>query len=376
MQGFGAYEQFKGRTCYRPPSPPFPRLDDIWETLDPANRAIDAFARALAAFPVPGVVGKLFARLDAVHSSGAEGSTTTFTDLLEYQTALRRARDIDDARDVFATAVAFDDLAESGAKSASGTVLDIHHRLFIKAVDPILREGAGKWKGLPNGTHDDEAPSGIFYYCSPDTVKAAMTEWEALTLAVDSRPELVRQALSHWMFEHIHPVPDGNGRIGRLMVPIMMRQKGVVEHACAFLGEAVHINKNIYIEALKRGRLLGDLTGWTRVFCAMAKQTAEANLSRLEKLGSLHARWLAVTSGVRSHSAVHPLVPWVLTKPKFTVRDALVALGGKVSFQAMNTAILRLKDFGIVEQDNVAGRERLFSAAEVIKLFEPVTTPQ
>lgn len=70
--------------------PPFPKLDDVWGQLQRATKTVEEFDRALGAFPVPDVVGKLFARLDAVHSSGAEGATTTSTNLLEYQNSLRR----------------------------------------------------------------------------------------------------------------------------------------------------------------------------------------------------------------------------------------------------------------------------------------------
>jgi len=71
-------------------------------------------------------------------------------------------------------------------------------------------------------------------------------------------------------------------------------------------------------------------------------------------------------------SVVHDLLPWVLTKPSFTVRDALEFTGHKVSFQAMNTAIKRLTDAEIVTQAGRGANERLFAAAEVLRLFEPM----
>lgn len=90
-QGFGSFEpDERGRLCYLPAVPPFPKLDDVWGQLQRATKAVEEFDRALAAFPVPDVVGKLFARLGAVRSSGAEGATRTFTDLLEYQSSPNR----------------------------------------------------------------------------------------------------------------------------------------------------------------------------------------------------------------------------------------------------------------------------------------------
>lgn len=374
MQGFGSFEpDERGRLCYLPAVPPFPKLDDVWGQLQRATRAVEEFDRALAAFPVPDVVGKLFARLDAVHSSGAEGATTTFTDLLEYQSSLNRAKDPEDAREVAATAEAFDDLsARGGAVSYIDTALLIHRRLVERASDPMVAAGAGKLKVHPNGTYDPEAVGATFFYTAPASTAQTLAEWDAFTAEADDRPELMRQALSHWWFEHIHPVPDGNGRVGRLLVPLAVKRKGALGHACAFLGEAVHLNKNVYVDALKDARRTGEFSAWTRVFCSMVAQNAASNLERLDQLGQIYTRWLAATKSVRAHSVVHRLVPWVITKPTFTVRDALTESGGVVTFQAMNTAIKRLIDLGMVTQLDGGGRDRLFTAPEVIRLFEPV----
>lgn len=373
MQGFGSFEpDERGRLCYLPAVPPFPKLDDVWGQLQRATKAVEEFDRALAAFPVPGVMGKLFARLDAVHSSGAEGATTTFTDLLEYQSSLGRAKDPEDAREVAATAEAFDEFSERGeAVSYMDTALLIHQRLFERAGDPMVAAGAGKLKVHPNGTYDPEAMGATFFYTAPASTAQALRAWDGFTAEVNDRPELVRQALSHWLFEHIHPLPDGNGRVGRLLVSLTLRRKAVLRHACAFLGEAVHLNKNVYVDALKDARRTGEFSAWTRVFCSMIAQTAASNLDRLEKLGQVYTRWLAATNPVRAHSVVHRLVPWIITKPTFTVRDAMAYSGSTVTFQAMNTGIKRLIDLGIVTQLDDGGRDRLFTASEVIRLFDP-----
>ena len=374
MQGSGLYESDdRGRLCFRPLAPTFPKLDDVWDQLDPACRAIEAFDRALGVFPIPGLVGTLFARIDAVHSSGAEGSTTTFTDLMEFETILKRAADAHDAAEVASVAAAFETLAES-AMSPQDLILAIHHRLFRHSTDPMLQKQAGQWKTVPNATFDDEI-GGPFYYCAPHSLEQALGEWQDFTMAQDGKPELLRQALSHWMFEHIHPVPDGNGRVGRLLVPILMHQKGGLQYASAFMGEAVHLNKSLYIDGLKSGRRSGELAGWTRIFCSLMAQTANANLQRLEKLELLLRRWRQATANARSHSVIHTLVPWIITKPTFTIRDVLVGLANSVSFQAVNTAVKRLEGEGMVTQIATLGKDRLFHATEIIDLFEPLGVP-
>jgi Fic family protein len=372
MQAFRNYEPDEGGggrllSCYRPPVPPMPTLDDIWPAVEHAMAAIGAFDRALSAFPVPGTVGRLFARLDAVHSSGAEGATTTFTDLLEYETSLKQAPDPEDAGQVAACADAFEAL-QARSPDLKTAILDIHRRLFERIADRHTAATAGQWKRHANCTADYDSPNGMFFYTRPASTAAALAEWEAFTLETGG-PELVRQMLSHWMFEHIHPVADGNGRVGQLLVPLLLKRKSATVHACCFIGEAVHTNKDLYIDALKRGRLNGDMTHWTRLLLSFSARTAERNLARLERLAEIHDDWRHATASLRSHSLVHRLVPWVLTRPAFTVRDALTGIGAG-TFVSMNTAVGRLASLGIVEPAGVPGRERLFIAPDVIGLFD------
>jgi Fic family protein len=201
-----------GRRCFRPHPPRVPPLEDILDALEPAVAAVREFEHALARWQPAGVIGRLFARLDAVHSSGAEGSTTTFTDLLEYESSRRIAADPEDAAAVAACAEAFE-TETSGTSDPIDTTTAIHRRLFERSRDHMVAITAGKLKERPNGTSDPEAPGGFFYYTQPASVPQALAEWQNFTLASDPRtPEMVRQVLSHWMFEHIHPVTDGNGR--------------------------------------------------------------------------------------------------------------------------------------------------------------------
>jgi len=358
----------RGRLCFRPAVPEFPSMDTVWEQHDRAVRAVADFDRALQGFPVPGVVGKLFARLDAVHSSGAEGSTTTFSDLLDFQSARHRARDLEDAQSVAGCAEAFDELVADGAFSPSEAVLAIHRRLFEHARDPLWAAAAGRWKTLANGSFDTETGD-IFHYTRPTSLPDALAAWENFTMATEpSRPEFVRQALSHWMFEHIHPVTDGNGRVGRLLVPLVLRRKGATSQACTFLGEAVHHDKEIYVEALKHARRTGDMAGWVRVCLSMIAQTATSNLERLERLGRVLETWRRAVERVRSNSVVHQMVPWILTKPRFSTGDAVAVTGQ--SFASVNSAVSRLGDLRIIVQVGLGGKNRLFEASAVVELFE------
>jgi Fic family protein len=370
--GFYELDGDGGPPCFRPAAPRLPSMDDVQDVHELAWRSVLDFDRMLAAWPPAGRIGRLFARLDAVHSSGAEGATTTFTDLMEFESS-GVAPDPVDAASVAACAAALDAETDSDGDPAA-IALRIHRRLFERAGDRMLSGSAGQWKSRRNGTPDRDAPGRVFYYTKPDSVPAAMAEWAAFTMISEPRvPELLRQAASHWMFEHIHPVSDGNGRIGRLLVPLVLRLKGATKTACAFFGEAVHEDKQLYVEALKEGRIAGDLTGWTRLMLSLVARTARANIERIDALRTLEAQWRRATSGFRRDSAVHRLVELALTRPAFTVNDAVRDVGG--TFASVNAAARRLVAAGILSVPDDARRERIFEATAVLDLFDRFRRP-
>jgi Fic family protein len=363
----GTYEiDENGRSCFRPCIPRLPRLEDVQDVLAGAARNIHEFDRLLSERPHDGAIGRLFARLDAVHSSGAEGSTTTFTDLMEFETSAGVAPDLDDAAAVGACAAAFE-VETDGDLSAMA--LAIHRRLFEQSRNLILATSAGQWRQRANATADADSAGGYFYYTRPASVAPAMKEWRDFTLATDPRiPEIIRQIASHWMFEHIHPVSDGNGRIGRLLVPLTLKKKRATKMACAFFGEAVHEDKQLYIEALKSARVSNDWTAWTRLMLAFLSETANRNIERIAKLAKLEQEWRHVTSDFRSDSLVHKLTQFALTHPVFTVTDAVRLVGG--TFASINTAVNHLVKAGILTAPADKKRDRIFHAETVLSVFD------
>ena len=358
-----------GRRCFRPDAPPFPDIEDIIDLLEPATAALREFDRALAAWPRPDLVGRLFARLDAVHSCGAEGSTTTFCELMRCQSAPRSAPDAEAAAAVAVFAEAID--TEPRSVDPVEVALRIHRRLVAVRATPA---DAADLKRGANGTLDRDAPGGFLYYARPSSVAAALDDWRTFTLGFDlETSELVRQILSHWMFAHIHPFDDGNGGVGRVLVPLMLRSKGTTRSASAFFGEAVHERTPLYVDALKSARRSGNMAAFTRLMLAFLERTAAANLGRLARLAAVDVQWRRLAASCRADSMVDKLAPFALTRPVFTLRDALDAIGGTSA--GVNTAATRLVEMGVLSIADDARRDRLFEAGAVLEIFDRFRVP-
>jgi Fic/DOC family len=354
----------QGRRCFRPDAPAFPAADDIIDRLEPAAAALRRFDRALAAWPRPDLVGRLFAALDAVHSCGADGSAMTFSELMAYRTSLRIAHDAGEAAAVAACA----DIpaTEPLRIDPMAAALRIHRRFAASRRDATPEDGL---KLRPNGTLDHDATGSLLYYTRPASVVAVLEDWRTFTLGFDlDAPELVRQILAHWMFEHIHPFPDGNSRIGRLLVPLMLRSKGAAKFPCAVFSEAVHRGRKVYVDGLRAARLSGDMTAWTRLMLMFLERTATANLARLDRLAALGDAWYRIAAGSRPGSMVHMLAPFALTRPVFTRRDALEAIGGTAA--ALGTAALRLVEAGVLTTADAAAPDPLFQAPAALGIFD------
>jgi Fic/DOC family len=355
----------QGRRCFRPDAPAFPALDDIIDRLEPATTALRKFDRALTAWPRPDRVGSLFAALDAVHSCGADGSAMTFSELMGYRTSLRVAPHPEDAAAVAACAEIPG--TEPDKIDPAAAALRIHRRLAASRHDPTIPPDGLKLRS--NGTLDRDAAGSLLYYTRPASVAAALEDWRTFTLGFElDTPELARQVLSHWMFEHIHPFPDGNGRIGRLLVPLMLRSKGATRGAVAFFSEAVHRGRKVYVDGLRAARQSGDMTAWTRLMLMFLERTATANLARLDRLAAVAHAWRRIAAGSRPGSMVHMLVPFALTRPAFTRRDALETIGGTAA--ALSTAALRLIEAGVLTTADPAAPDPLYEAPAVLDIFD------
>lgn len=366
-----------GRHCFLPAVPTAPAMDVVWPAVAAAGEAVQAFDRAVAAFPVPGLLGGLFARFDAVQSSRVEGTTTTFDELIAFQ-ATRRAPDPADAESVAGVADAWAAMGAAGAGPLAAARL-AHARIFARARPADLHGAApGDVKVATNATPDPDAPGGFFHFTPPEHLPRALDAWERFSLATDGMPELVRAALSHWMFEHIHPFHDGNGRIGRLLIPVMLCAKGVTGTPSAFCGEAVQLGRTEYREGLRRARREADWGWWTRLMLGFVERTAIANRHRLARLAALHDDWRRATRVHRADSAIHALADLVLARPTLTAREAAGALAGRRSYQAVLTALAALEALGIVARTDGTRRNRLWVAPAVLALFarpDPAPAP-
>jgi Fic family protein len=192
----------------------------------------------------------------------------------------------------------------------------------------------------------------------------------------DSLPAVAQAAIAHAQFETIHPFVDGNGRVGRALIHLVLRRRGVVSRALPPVSLILATWAQEYVEALTATRYVGPaasaaaregLNRWVGLFAAAAKRAVADADAFEDRIQLLERTWRERLGRVRANSAADLLLRKLPGAPILTVQSAAETIGR--STQATNEAITRLTEAKVLSQTTVGRRNRAFEAPEVIRAF-------
>ena len=192
----------------------------------------------------------------------------------------------------------------------------------------------------------------------------------------DGLPPLVQAALAHAQFETIHPFIDGNGRVGRALVQLILRRRGLTVDVTPPISLVLATWSRDYVSGLTATRQrepLGSpgaqegLDRWVALFAAATSRAVADAETYGQTVAEIRARWRERLGRVRGDSAAALLLDALPGAPIVTVQSAAALIGR--SEQAVNTAIPRLLDARILAQTTLGRRNRAFEAPELIDAF-------
>ena len=314
----------------------FPPTELDWARLipliGPANAAVARYDGVLHGVPNPNVLLSPLTTQEAVLSSRIEGTQATLGEVLEleaqgdlFEEHTPKQADVREVLNYRAALMEATQLLDS---------LPLSQRL-IKRTHEVLMQGVRgrnrapgeyrrvpNWIGPPGCTIDDAR----FIPCAADRLPAAMDTWETYIHA-DAPDQLVQLALLHAEFEAIHPFLDGNGRLGRLVIPLFLRAKGLLSQPSFYLSEYLESNRDSYYERLLAVSRDGDWTGWCRFFLeALIAQAAENERKARAIVDLYNTRKDWIASATRSQYAVRAL-DWFFLRPIFKTSDFTASAG-------------------------------------------------
>lgn len=317
----------------------------------------------------PFMVSRLLARREAVSSSSIEGTNSTLDELLTLEEdAAEELRDA--TAQVRDYALALDRLVPraiiEGHDIFTAELVQELHREVMRG-NPDYQDEPGQWRqiavwiGGPNIAYSSYNPA------PPARIEAGLTDTLAYMrgegMQVMAQSLIARMAIAHAHFEAVHPFRDGNGRVGRLLLPLMMAAEGAIP---LYLSPYIEAHKPAYYASLKAAQQQLD---WAAVIGFISDAiigTVDELIATRSALQRLADAW-AARRRFRQGSAALRALEVLMGHPVITVRRLAARL--EVSVPAATAAIEQLEAVGIIEERTGYRRNRIFAAPEVLALL-------
>ena len=308
-------------------------------------------------------VGPLLIRAESVASSRIEGLELSQRNLaralFDPEATKGTARTV--AGNVRAMAAALE-IGDRRRRLRVADIIDIHRALLVGTDDASI---AGQVRAVQNwiGGRLNSPLDAEFVPPPPDRVAALLDDLAAF-LNRDDLPAVVQAAIAHAQFETIHPFVDGNGRVGRCLIHVVLRRRGLAPRVVPPISIVLAANARAYVQGLTAYRD-GDPVEWSRSFAYTCRLAAAASTRLAERIDELIASWRERAGSPRKGSSAARLIELLPSYPILDVASAQRALS--VSNEAARLALASLEAGGVVRQIT-AGRYRRAWAAE--DLFE------
>ncbi|MBE0576145.1 MAG: Fic family protein [Desulfuromonadales bacterium] len=353
-----------------PPRPPIDWTPELRSKFDQALLALGRLDSVSTLLPDTSLFLYMYVRKEAVLSSMIEGTQSSLSDLLLFELDQEPGVPLDDVREVSNYVAALD----HGLRLlAEGLPLSL--RLFREIHGVLLTKGRGSnqtpgefrrsqnWIG---GTRPDNASF------VPPPAEEVLECMSKLELFLHDQPEptpvLLKAALAHVQFETIHPFLDGNGRLGRLLIAMLLCEQKVLREPMLFLSLYFKTHRQYYYELLNNVSLTGDWEAWLDFFAEAVIVTATQAVETAQQLLDLSNRDRDKISGLGRAAASTLQVHRALMEHPIATSGSLVKKTG-ITPATVNKALGHLEHLGIVKELTAHKRNRLFSYAGYIEIM-------
>ena len=310
------------------PHPLAPRIEfdaDLVNCLSRADQALGELRGLGMSLPNPGLFVRPFMRREAVMSSRIEGTVTDEIELARYEAAsgemTARKLDNPDAEEVANYVRAMQHGLGLLAKIpvCLNSIRELHAHLMagVRGKD----RKPGEFRNVQNmiGKDGDTMSSARFVPPPVAEMNVALDSFEKYIHKKDAIPPLVKLALIHYQFEAIHPFEDGNGRVGRLLITLLLAEWGLLPHPLLYLSAYFEAYRQKYYDRLLAVSTSGEWKEWICFFLDGVAVQSEAAVAGAKQLLELHARWKKLLASGGSANELR-LAEWLFESPMVSVQ--------------------------------------------------------
>jgi Fic family protein len=359
-----------------PPHPPIDWTPVLRSKFDQALLALGRLDSVSTLLPDTSLLIYMYVRKEAVLSSMIEGTQSSLSDLLLFELDQKPGVSLDDVREVSNYAAALNHgltrLAE-GFPLSLRLIKEIHGVLLAKGRGS--HETPGQFRRSQNWIGGTRPGNAAFV---PPPANQVAENMAKLELFLHGRPEptpaLLKAALAHVQFETIHPFLDGNGRLGRLLITLLLCEEKVLREPMLYLSLYFKTHRQHYYELLNNVRLAGDWEAWLDFFAEAVIVTSNQAVETAQQLLDLSNKDRDRISGLGRAAVSASAVQRALMEHPIATAGWLVEKTG-ITPATVNKALSHLERLGIVRQITAQKRNRVFSYGGYVEILSRGTEP-
>lgn len=360
-----------------PPDPPITPTDRDHDLIEKANRALGRLDGIMTLLPDVSLFLYFYVRKEAVLSSQIEGTQSSFSDLLLHEENLAPGVPLGDVQEVSNYVAAMN----HGLKRLREDSFPLSLRLIREVHKVLLAQGRGsdktpgEFRRSQNGLGGTRPGNARFVPPPPDRVAACMNDLEKFLHDQPQRtPVLVKAALAHVQFETIHPFLDGNGRLGRLLITLILCAEDALTQPLLYLSLFFKQHRQEYYDRLDAVRLKGDWLGWLRFFLEGVQHTARQATDTAGLILRLfdEDRRKVEDLGRRAGSAQR-MLDQLRRHPITTIPNAAAQL--HLTAPTVRSAVESLETLGIVREITGKQRDRIYLYDQYVRILDRGAEP-
>ena len=310
-----------------------------------------------------------FLRREAVLSSRIEGTIASLDQLVLFEVEPTRDPQNPDVGEVanYVSAMKYGLTGLQELPVSLRMIRELHEKLLTGVRGQDRRPGEFRQPQNAIGQQGRPIEEARYIPAPVAQMTQALSEFELFLHEPTELPFLIKLALVHYQFEAIHPFLDGNGRIGRLLLSLLLCEQGYLTQPLLYLSGFLEKHRDRYIDSLLRVSQSGDWAGWIDFFL---EGVAEQSIDGVERSGlllGLREQYREKAQTARASALPLLLIDELFQVPAMTISMARTVLG--VTPVSAQRSVERLVDLGILEEITGRQRNRAYLAPEIIGLI-------
>jgi Fic family protein len=356
------------------PLPPQLDLSPVYQLLSVADQKLGELRGIGEYLPNPYLLIRPLQRKEAISSSNIEGTYTSLPELLMLEYGGDDAHTSTDTLEVYNYVNALQKgIAGLSQIPVSNRLIRQLHRDLLSGL-PKSRSGhfeLGEFRQDQNFIGRTRDISKSRFNPPPPTLhQRCMFDLEIFMNSenMGQLPPLVFLSLVHYQFETIHPFPDGNGRVGRLLLPLILCERGIMPQPLLYMSQFFEDNKDEYVDLMLRVSQHSEWIKWIEFFLKGVVSSCESTIDTVKRVRDLQENYKQRCQQARSSALLLQIVDSLFEKIATTVPDVRQMTG--TSYTAAKNNVDKLVDYGILTDLGFSMRPKYYFAVELMKIFE------